>query len=609
MDGYTIRVKEYKSLDTEKETKNVERWTHHVVDKVYAGDTVPAQTSSMSDASASQLPTALYVTTGAAIPDSFDCVVPIEVCEVSNDKSSIAIDSSAIIKPQQWIRPVGCDIPQNSIVLPKGHVLDPVALGLLRQAGRKDVKVVEPLTVGVLSTGNELLSFEDHWSPGDFQNGIIPDVNRPILLSLLSTYGNCSPKDIGVARDDDTMGMMKAIQTHLEHCEVIITTGGISMGETDIVEDVLVNKLGGTLHFGRMNMKPGKPTTFVTIPSKWGTRLVFAMPGNPVSATVCTQLLVKPCIDALFNGRWTYPSGDSMGNREEALNKMVQNSLLHPEINVVLQSDIKLDFERPEYHRVIVEQRNNIYYAISTGVQRSSRLMSMRDADGLLVLPRATNEKPAASAGESYTLLLLNSPGSTNPRRKLKESKHMTQSRKRDRTFKVGVVRIIDETTSQRKAEDAELCERIKLSLSGAKSGSVSIACCRSFPPDATDLHEFILLDSESDIHIVVTCTTFERNVRLAKELRRKLSNVADSMALQARKGIASSNPAAAIFEIIVGFESSHGGSLTILLPEAGAEDGLANVRGLLKHALEIARGDASHTKKDLGATDTASSS
>lgn len=96
------------------------------------------------------------------------------------------------------------------------------------------------------------------------QPGKIPDVNRPILLNLLSSFGrHCQPLDLGTERDDDVESMTATILRALDVCDVIITTGGISMGETDIVEHVLVERCGGTLHFGRMNMKPG--TTIVTI--------------------------------------------------------------------------------------------------------------------------------------------------------------------------------------------------------------------------------------------------------------------------------------------------------------------------------------------------------
>jgi molybdenum cofactor synthesis domain-containing protein len=244
MDGYAVRTEEFQNRE--------EGYTHQVVDKVYAGDEAPPK---QQDASGSgDLPSAYYITTGAVVPETLNCVVPIEECEVSEDKTKIRIQPTATIADRKWIRPIGCDIPAGSVVLPRGHHMDPVALGLLKQSGVESIQVKRKIVVGVLSTGNELIL-----GPKDAsQPGKIPDVNRPILLSLFSSYGTCEAVDLGNERDDDVDAMAKTIDEALDTCDVIITTGGISMGETDIVEHVLVEKCGGTLHFGRMHMKPGK---------------------------------------------------------------------------------------------------------------------------------------------------------------------------------------------------------------------------------------------------------------------------------------------------------------------------------------------------------------
>jgi molybdopterin biosynthesis enzyme len=243
MDGYAIRTSEAVSSDHQT-------WTHHVLDRIYAGD---EQLPKLAVSENSGLPPAYYITTGAVVPDGYNCVVPIEEIEVSNEKDKIRILPSATIKPNTWIRPIGCDIPANSVVLPKGATIDPVALGLIKQSGVEFVTIKRPLVVGVLSTGNELIGTNN-----TSQSGMIPDVNRPILLNLLSTFGDfCQPLDLGNERDDDIQAMARTIDKALEKCDVIITTGGISMGESDIVEQVLVDHSAGTLHFGRLHMKPG----------------------------------------------------------------------------------------------------------------------------------------------------------------------------------------------------------------------------------------------------------------------------------------------------------------------------------------------------------------
>jgi molybdopterin biosynthesis enzyme len=305
MDGYAIRCQDFQQptaatlpkMDSaaaaptdDTTTKVAVQWTHQVIDKVYAGDTDFIE-DTKKEPSDDDLPVAYYITTGAVVPDSCDCVVPIEDCILSTlplvgeDMTTqhyykIAIQSTATIQAGTWIRPIGCDIHAGSVVLPRGHVLDPVALGLIQQAGVSEIYIKRPVTVGVLSTGNELLrrhshpqqdSSNDHTGTSitttttePRQNkGLIPDVNRPVLLSLLSTLGGgggycCKPIDLGMQRDDDIHAVAKTIDAALETCDVIITTGGISMGETDIIERVLVDHCGGTLHFGRMHMKPGR---------------------------------------------------------------------------------------------------------------------------------------------------------------------------------------------------------------------------------------------------------------------------------------------------------------------------------------------------------------
>lgn len=148
-----------------------------------------------------------------------------------------------------------------------------------------------------------------------------------------------------------------------QECDIIITSGGVSMGDKDLVKPILEQE--GQVFFGRMNMKPGKPSTF----AKLNQALVFALPGNPVSCYVCFHLLVRYAIDTMLN-RPDYP--------------VIQVSLGSQEL--------KLD-PRPEYHRVIVAWDGAEFKAVTTGNQISSRLMSASKANALLVLPKSTIER------------------------------------------------------------------------------------------------------------------------------------------------------------------------------------------------------------------------
>lgn len=153
--------------------------------------------------------------------------------------------------------------------------------------------------------------------------------------------------------------------------DVIITSGGVSMGELDLLKPTIERALGGTIHFGRLAMKPGKPTTFATVPFKNNagnseTCLIFSLPGNPAAAVVTLHLFVLPSLH------------HSCGVNPPGLTRVL----------VTLDHNIRLDSQRPEYHRAIVAARaDGLLHAASTGGQRSSRVGSFRSANALLCLP------------------------------------------------------------------------------------------------------------------------------------------------------------------------------------------------------------------------------
>lgn len=165
--------------------------------------------------------------------------------------------------------------------------------------------------------------------------------------------------------------MEQALREAMRKVDVIITTGGVSMGELDLLKPVVERVIGGTIHFGRVAMKPGKPTTFATVPFKDNsgnpeTRLIFSLPGNPAAAVVGFHLFVLP---SLHRSSGVDPTG-------------------LPRVLVTLDHDVELDSQRPEYHRAIVAAgADGFLHAASTGGQRSSRVGSFRSANALLCLP------------------------------------------------------------------------------------------------------------------------------------------------------------------------------------------------------------------------------
>ncbi|XP_070569448.1 gephyrin-like isoform X2 [Ptychodera flava] len=324
----------------------------------------------ISDSTAGTMPTRkvtsgqiMRITTGAPLPPGSDAIVQVEDTELIKDADDgyTELEVRILKEPKvgQDIRPTGVDITKGDIILNCGIKLGPSELGLLASVGVTKVKVHTKPIVAVMSTGNELAE------PGEvLEEGHIYDSNRTTLFALLKQH-NYSTVDAGIAIDS-LESLEKTIKESLEKADVVITTGGVSMGEKDYLKHVLQVKFGAKITFGRVCLKPGKPTTFATLDFKNKKKLFFALPGNPVSCVVCCNLFVLPSLRKM------------MGYQNPHLTK----------IKAKLSSDIKLDF-RPEFHRAVLDwsQDDAIPSAISTGNQQSSRLLSLKTASALLQLP------------------------------------------------------------------------------------------------------------------------------------------------------------------------------------------------------------------------------
>ncbi|XP_051867798.1 gephyrin isoform X1 [Pristis pectinata] len=330
----------------------------------------------------------MRVTTGAPIPCGADAVVQVEDTELIRESDDGTEELEVRIltqaRPGQDIRPIGHDIKRGECVLAKGTHMGPSEIGLLATVGVTEVEVHKFPVVAVMSTGNELLNPEDELTPGK-----IRDSNRSTLLATIQEHGYPTI-NLGIVGDNPD-DLLNALNEGISRADIIITSGGVSMGEKDYLKQVLDIDLHAQIHFGRVFMKPGLPTTFATLDIDGIRKIIFAcqydfLAGNPVSAVVTCNLFVIP-----------------------ALRKM--QGILDPRPTIIkarLSCDVKLD-PRPEYHRCILtwHHQEPLPWAQSTGNQMSSRLMSMRSANGLLMLPPKTEQYVELHKGEVVDVMVI----------------------------------------------------------------------------------------------------------------------------------------------------------------------------------------------------------
>lgn len=311
---------------------------------------------------------AVRIMTGAPVPDGADAVVPVErTAPAGADKVSIQV----VARPGDHIRHPGEDVRPGDVVAAAGTALTPGHIGVLSTLGVGEVEVGRRPRVGVLSTGDELVD-----GPGPLRPGQIRDSNRRTLLALAAGAG-AEPVDLGLAPDDAeaiTASLLRGVST----CDAILTSGGVSMGDVDLVKEVL--DLVGDMRWMQVAIKPAKPFAFGLVDGV----PVFGLPGNPVSSMVGFELFARPAIRRMA------------GHPDERLDR--------PQVVAVAPDGLRRSPDgKVHFARVVVRPGDDGLEARSAGGQGSHQLMAMAAANGLAVLPDGDGVAP----GGRVTVLLV----------------------------------------------------------------------------------------------------------------------------------------------------------------------------------------------------------
>jgi len=327
--------------------------------------------------------TAVRIMTGAPIPPGADTVVPFEETDEYEMKAlginPLEITSIKVMKDVSMganLRPAGQDIQKGQMVLKKGMLLRPSEMGVLASLGRDTVEVIRRPVVAVIATGDELIEPGEPVSAGKIYNS-----NSYSVAAAVLRYGGI-PRVIGIAGDN-----LDSMNSKLDEgltADMLLTSAGVSRGDYDIVKDVLASR--GEIDFWSVRMRPAKPLAFGVFPSPDGKKVPhIGLPGNPVSALVAFEEMVRPAILKML-GRF---------------------DLEKPTVRAVLEDDIVNGDERRVYARAIITHRDGRYRAHLTGDQGSGILTSMALANGLAICPE---DVQVMKAGEEVDVQMLDWP-------------------------------------------------------------------------------------------------------------------------------------------------------------------------------------------------------
>ncbi|GAB4289849.1 MAG: molybdopterin molybdotransferase MoeA [Coriobacteriia bacterium] len=355
MDGYAVRAADI--ADASEQRPIVLDVVDHIAAGVFPSVTVGAGQASR-------------IMTGAPIPDGADAVVKVEDtlpgAADGGTGGTVSIGVSAPVGSN--VRRRGEDCRAGDVVLAAGEVITPAAVGLMAAMGRSSVAVYRRPRVAVVSTGDELVEIDELPGPGKIRNS-----NSYSLAAQVIAAGGEAHR-LGIAKDDEAE--TRAILSRAPEFDIMVSTGGVSMGDFDVVKDVLTEI--GELDFWKVAMRPGAPQTFGTI----GGTPFFGLPGNPTSCTVGFELFVRP-----------------------AMRKMAgHEALFRPRVSAVLAHDVKKKSGRRYFLRGRLTPQGEGYSVGLTGSQSSALLTSMHRANCLVSLPAEATLIPGGTVVECIRL-------------------------------------------------------------------------------------------------------------------------------------------------------------------------------------------------------------
>ncbi|HET6949668.1 MAG TPA: gephyrin-like molybdotransferase Glp, partial [Acidimicrobiales bacterium] len=320
---------------------------------------------------------AMRIFTGAPVPGGADAVVMVERTERLDGGRAVRVEVA--VEPGNHLRAAGEDLKPGERVLGAGDLVTPAARGVLASLGVERVLVHPRPRVGVVSTGDELVVGTAPLRPGQ-----IRDSNRPMLLALVADAG-FTPVDLGRAPDDEA-AITAALRQGAATCDAVLSSGGVSMGDIDLVR-VVLDRIGD-MRWMQVAIRPAKPLAFGTVPGPAGDPVpVFGLPGNPVSSLVSFMLFARP------------------GLRRRAGQP---DARLHlPRLAAVAAEPLPRARDgKTHFVRVVAGVDDGVVRVRSSGGQGSHQLGAMARADGLAVLP----DGDGVDAGGRVEVMLLGDP-------------------------------------------------------------------------------------------------------------------------------------------------------------------------------------------------------